>query len=198
MSADAPAPAPERPTAAQRIAARIEKNLLVVLGGVVIGAFLAGIGTLAFVQKVVKDEVESHWKGQVAALAKGSVDEQVKARFGSREPALVRTFRNGLNECLRVNDLQYCWGRETRTPKWDDKTEVNVVDYTFTFAAPFDGTPVVTMGAYPTGNRKVWGVYHSSRTASGFVVRAMDMTRGPKSEEHVLISYIAVGNPGKE
>lgn len=195
---DAPVPTPDGPTAAQRITTRIEKNLAVVLGGMIAGAFLAGIGALLFMQKVVKEAIEDHWKGQIAALAKATVDEQVKQRFGAREPALVRSFRTGTSECLRLNDLQYCWGRETRTPKWDAQGLVNVVDHKFAFAAPFDATPVVTTAAYAAGNHKVWGVYHSTRTASGFDVRAMDLTRGPRSEEHVLISYIAVGTPGKD
>jgi len=91
-----------------RFTSRLEKNLVVVLGGMVIGAFLAGIGTLLFIQKVIKAEIDDHWKGQLATLAKTSVDEQIKQRFGSREPALVKHFRQGLNECTRLNDVQYC------------------------------------------------------------------------------------------
>ena len=181
-----------------RFTSRLEKNLVVVLGGMVIGAFLAGIGTLLFIQKVIKAEIDDHWKGQLATLAKTSVDEQIKQRFGSREPALVKHFRKGLNECTRLNDVQYCWGRETRTPKWDTRDTSNTVEHSFTFAASFEGVPVVTVGIHPARNQKIWAVYGSIRTASTFQVRARDLTKGLQSEEHVLVSYWAVGAPGKD
>lgn len=183
---------------AHRFTSRLEKNLLVVLGGMVIGAFLAGIGALLFIQQVIKAEIDDHWKGQLATLAKATVDEQIKQRFGSREPALVKHFRNGPNECTRLNDVQYCWGRETKTPKWDTRATSNTVEHSFPFAASFESVPVVTVGIHPAGNQKIWAVYGSSRTPSRFQVRARDLTKGPQSEEHVLVSYLAVGAPGKD
>ena len=182
----------------RRLTARLEKNLLVVLGGIVIGAFVAGIGALIFIQRIVKVEIEDHWKGQLATLAKATVDEHIKQRFGTREPALVKQFRVGLNECTRLNEVQYCWGREARTPKWDAKTAVNTVDHSFAFAAPFESTPVVTVGIYAVKNQKMWAVYSSNRTPSAFQVRAQDISRAPQSEEHVLVSYLAIGTPGKD
>jgi len=139
---------------AQRLTAGIEKNLIVVVGGVIIGAFLAGISALLFIQRVVKAEIEDNWKGQMAALAKTSIEEQVKQRFGSREPALAKFFRDGLNECIRVNDVQYCWGRESKIPKWDTQATTNIVEHRFAFAAPFEGTPVVTLGIYSAKTRR--------------------------------------------
>jgi hypothetical protein len=186
------------PSLANRLTARIEKNLLVILGGIILGAFLAGIGVLVFIQKIVKSEIEDHWKGQLASLAKATVDEQIKQRFGKREPALAKHFRAGLNECARLNEVQYCWGRETKTPKWDAKAAVNTVDHSFEFAAPFESTPVVTVGIYPTGNQKMWGVYSSTRTPSAFKVRAKDISNSPQSEEHVLVSYLAIGTAAKD
>ncbi len=186
------------PGLASRLTARLEKNLLVVLGGIVIGAFVAGIGVLIFIQKIVKVEIEDHWKGQLATLAKATVDDQIKQRFGTREPALVKHFRAGLNECTRVNEVQYCWGRETKTPKWDAKTAVNTVDHSFEFAAPFESIPVVTVGIYAAKNQKMWAVYSSTRTPSAFKVRAQDISKSPQSEEHVLVSYLAIGTPAKD
>lgn len=191
-------PDPDRASLAQRLSAGIEKNLVVVLGSVLVGAFLAGVGALLFMQQVVKAEIEDHWKGQMAALAKTSVEEQVKQRFGSREPALAKFFRNGQNECVRVNDIQYCWGREQTLPKWDAQAAANMVEQRFSFAAPFEHTPVVTMGIYPVRNQKVWAVFGSTRTASTLHVRAQDLSKGPQSEEFVLVSYMAVGAPGKD
>lgn len=185
-------------TLSTRLTEKLEKNLLVVLGGIVIGAFLTGMGALIFVQRTVKAEIEDHWRGQLAALAKAAVDEQIKARFGTHEPALVKHYHAGLNDCTRVNDAQYCWGREARTPKWDATTKVNTVDHNFTFAAPFEDTPVVTVGIYAAKNQKMWAVYSSTRTPKAFSVRAQDISKLPQSEEHVVVSYLAVGTPAKE
>jgi hypothetical protein len=186
------------PGLASRLIARIEKNLLVVLGGIVIGAFVAGIGALIFIQKIVKVEIEDHWKGQLATLAKATVDDHIKLRFGARQPALVKYVRAGVNECTRLNEVQYCWGRDTRTPKWDTKTAANTVDHSFEFAAPFESVPVVTVGIYALGNQKMWAVYSSTRTSSVFKVRAQDISKAPQSEEHVLVSYLAIGPPAKD
>ena len=181
-----------------RLSSRIEKNILVVLGGIVIGAFLAGIGAMVFVQKLVKAEIEDNWKGQIATLGKSAVDAQIKERFGTAEPALVKHFRTIGNDCTRVNDTQYCWGRETKTPRWDATTLVNVVDHSFAFAAPFDGAPVVTVGIYPAGNQKMWAVYSVNRTSTTFQVRAQDISRSPRSEEHVFVTYVAIGSPAPD
>ena len=198
MSTDASKPNPDRVSFAQRLTAGIEKNLIVVVGGVIIGAFLAGISALLFIQRVVKAEIEDNWKGQMAALAKTSIEEQVKQRFGSREPALAKFFRDGLNECIRVNDVQYCWGRESKIPKWDTQATTNIVEHRFAFAAPFEGTPVVTLGIYSAKNEKIWAVFSSARARTTLYVRAQDLTKGPRSEENVLVSYMAVGAPGKD
>jgi hypothetical protein len=180
------------------LVAKIEKNVLFILGGIVIGSFMSGIGAMLFIQRVVRSEIDDHWKGQLTTLAKTAVDEQIKAKFGSREPALVRQFKNGLNECVRVNNVQYCWGRETKTPKWDSKASTNTLEHNFRFAASFEGTPVVTVGAYADKNQKIWAVFSSSRTTSGLLVRAQDITKGASSEEHVFVHYIAVGTPANE
>lgn len=177
---------------------RSRRTFLFLLGGIVIGSFVSGIGALLFIQRVVRSEIEDHWKGQLATLSRAAVEDQIKVRFGSREPALVRQFKNGPNECVRVNDVQYCWGRETKTPTWDSRVTANTVERKFAFAVPFEGTPVVTVGAYAAQNQKIWAVFSSVRTASGLQLRAQDITKGPNSEEHVLVSYIAVGSPGKE
>lgn len=192
MAEDVKAPSPDR-----GLAAKVEKNLLFILGGIVIGSFVSGIGALLFIQRVVRSEIEDHWKGQLATLSRAAVEDQIKVRFGSREPALVRQFKSGPNECVRVNDVQYCWGRETKTPKGDSRATANTVEHKFAFAVPFEGTPVVTAGAYAAQNQKFWAVFSSVRTASGLQVRAQDITKGPNSGEHVLVSYIAVGSPGK-
>jgi hypothetical protein len=197
--ADGPNPAERTDsTFSSRLAARLEKNLLVVLGGIVIGAFAAGMGALLFIQKTVKSEIDNLWKGQLSTLAKSAVDKHIKERFGTLEPALVKRFHAGENDCTRINDVQYCWGREARTPKWDAAAKVNTVDHTFTFAAPFEDTPVVTVGIYAAKNQKMWAVYSSNRMPKTFSVRAQDISKSPQSEEHVLVSYLAVGTPGKE
>ena len=180
------------------LVAKIEKNVLFILGGIVIGSFMSGIGAMLFIQRVVRSEIDDHWKGQLATLAKTAVDEQIKAKFGSREPALVKQFKNGPNECVRVNDVQYCWGRENITPKWDGKATTNILEHNFRFAAPFEATPVVAIDAYAAKNQKIWAVFSSIRSASGLQVRAQDITKGASSEEHVLVSYIAVGTPANE
>ena len=177
---------------------KLEKNILFVIGGVVLGAFLAGITALLFIQKLVKTEIEDHWKGQLAVLSKSAIDEQIKGRFGSHDPALIKKFSTGSNDCMRMNDVQYCWGREAKTPKWDEKLGANILEHTFRFATPFDVTPIITTNAYAASNKKVWSLYASVRAASTLQVRFQDITRGPMSEEHVLVSYIAVGNPPKE
>jgi hypothetical protein len=177
---------------------KIEKNITFVLGGIVIGAFLAGVSALLFIQHIVRAEVEDHWKGQIAALSKIAVDEQIKGRFGSHEPALIKKFAVASNECLRINDVQACWGREARTPKWDEKLGTNTLEHTFKFAAPFDVTPIITTNAYAASNKKVWSLYASTRAVNSLLVRFQDITRGAMSEEHVLVSYIAIGNPAKE
>ena len=46
------------PTPAGRLATLTEKNLLVALGGIIIGAFVAGIGALLFIQRTVKTEID--------------------------------------------------------------------------------------------------------------------------------------------
>jgi hypothetical protein len=181
-----------------RLTRRIEKNLLVVVGGMVIGAFAAGVGTLLFVQRIARSEVEDYWKGQLATLATAAVDARLKQTFGTREPALVKHFRSAANECVRINEFQYCWGRETRTPRWDAQVAASVVDHKFSFAAPFDNVPVVTPGIYSVGNQKIWAVYTSVRTASSFQVKAQDLSKAGHSDEHVLVSYVAVGVSTKE
>ena len=196
---DNPAPVNrEAPSVVERLISRIEKNLVVVLGGIVIGAFVTGIGAMLFIQKLVKSEIEDHWKGQLAALGQLAVDAQIKARFGTNEPALVKHFHTAGNDCSRVNETQYCWGREGRTPKWDAKAQVNTVEHTFKFAAPFEGAPVVTVGIYATGNQKMWAVYSSFRASTTFQVRAQDISKSAPSDEFVSVSYFAVGMPTKE
>ncbi|HJW12724.1 MAG TPA: hypothetical protein VJ598_13090 [Albitalea sp.] len=175
-----------------------QKRLLLVLGGIVIGAVVAGAGMLLFIQSTVRAEIEDRWTGQLAALSKAAVDEQIRQRFGSRDPALVKQYHSAGNDCTRINEAQYCWGREAKTPKLDAKTQLNTVEHSFTYAVPFAETPVVTVGLYAARDQKMWVVFSSTRTPTTFRLKAQDISKSTPSEEHVLVSYVAVGTSGKD
>ena len=131
-------------------------------------------------------------------LGKVAVDEQIKQRFGTREPALVKQYHSAGNDCTRINEAQYCWGREAITPKLDAKTQVNTVEHSFTYATPFAETPIITVGLYAARNQKMWVVFSSNRTPTTFQLKAQDISKSAPSEEHVLVSYVAVGTSGKD
>jgi hypothetical protein len=179
---------------------KIKDHPILVLLSMLVGAFLAGISALIFIQQQVDAGVQQQLRLQKPAFIK-EISGALANVIPKPSPPIIEKspefFGDTENVCVRwpqIQLLQLCWGRTIESPTLNTNTNTTILHHEFSFLKPFAGQPVITTGlnVSNSGAGNAWVVYNSTTTEKTFELFATDILKG-QSTVSVSINYFATG-----
>jgi len=133
----------------------------------------------------------------------GIQEAKVAAAFVKQFAADLQRVDAG-SGCSTLGNVLTCWGRSAVPAHKRNDTNLDVVDFHFTFSRAFAEPPVVTTGLLPAGTDTgghgcTWAIYSTEPSATTFSGGAILLTAAPSLDRTkcvntpVVVSYLAIG-----